>query len=315
MLGNAEYVLAELERLRRTKPRGTLQDLLTFWVKMEYESTGSSRADERQLMRKLGQGSLSHHDLKTSPPCKDATLRILSMEHDGSVFRASLTPTDIFNTAGDSGVGNVDLSRAAVETAAYLTDRTSQELVEEVKGTINEAITREILNFLLGVGNADRPLLDAWMRGGTIRGVHLGLSLESDILAAGAPAPIFLEPVAEGLSCTCLTPPYTEVANAVGAVAGVVSHREEIIIRRQPDESYRAFASDGRYDFGNLVSATEAASKKARELASQATRRAGAGEMRLDERSEDFVFSGPEGDAVVFERKITARAFGRPRLG
>ena len=314
LLGKAGYVSAELERLRQIKPRGTLQDLLTFWVKMDYKSSDPSRSDERQLMERLEQGPLSHYDLKTSPPCDDATLRILSMEHDGSVFRASLTPTDIFNTSGDSKVGNVGLSEAAVETAALITGRTSGELVEEVKQAIKEAVTREVLTFLLGAGRAEKPLLDAWRRGRTIRGVHLSLSLQSDILAAGAPASIFLEPVAQGLSCACVTPPYTEVANAVGAVAGRVSHREEIIIRRQADESYRAFASDGCYDFSSLASASEAASRKARELASEIARKAGAGEIKIDERSEDFTFSGPEGEAMVFERKITVRAFGRPRI-
>jgi N-methylhydantoinase A/oxoprolinase/acetone carboxylase beta subunit len=314
LLGNAEYVVAELERLRQIKPRGTLQDLLTFWVKMDYKSSDPSRPDESKLMERLEQGPLSHYDLKTSPPCDDATLRILSMEHDGSVFRASLTPTDIFNTAGDSKVGNVGLSEAAVETAALITGRTSRELVEEVKQAIKEAVTREVLTFLLGAGRAEKPLLDAWRRGRTIRGVHLSLNLESDILAAGAPASLFLEPVAQGLSCACVTPPYTDVANAVGAVAGRVSHREEVIIRRQTDESYRAFASDGRYDFSSLVSATEVASKKACELASEIARRAGAGEIKIDERSEDFTFSGPEGEAMVFERKIIVRAFGRPRI-
>ena len=315
LLGDAAYVSAELERLRQTKPRGTLQDLLTFWVKMDYGSTGPSRPDERRLMDRLEQGPLSHFDLKTSPPCDDATLRVLSMEHDGSVFRASLTPTDIFNSAGDCEVGNVELSRAAVETAAFITGRTAEELVEEVKLSIEEAVTREVLTFLLGAGRAERPLLDAWRRGETIRGVQLNLSLQSDILAAGAPASLFLEPVAEDLSCACLTPPFTEVANAVGAVAGVVSHREEVIIRRQQDESYRAFASDGRYDFPSLASATEAAGKKARELASEIARQAGAGEIKIDERSEDFTFSGPDGEAIVFERKIIVRAFGRPRIG
>jgi N-methylhydantoinase A/oxoprolinase/acetone carboxylase beta subunit len=315
LLGNAPYVSAELERLRQAKPRGTLQDLLTFWVGMDYGSTAPSRPDERKLMDRLEQGPLSHFELKTSPPCDDATLRILSMEHDGSVFRASLTPTDIFNTAGDSEVGNVGLSKAVVETAAFITGRTPEELVAEVKQSIEEAVIREVLTFLLGVGRAEKTLLDAWRRGKTIRGVQLSLSLQSDILAAGAPASLFLEPVAEDLSCSCLTPPHTEVANAVGAVAGVVSHREEIIIRRQQDESYRAFASDGRYDYPSLSSATEAASEKACELATDIARQAGADEIKIDERSDDFTFSDSAGESVVFERKIIARAFGRPRIG
>ena len=152
------------------------------------------------------------------------------------------------------------------------------------------------------------------MQGGLTRGVNMDLRLEAAILAAGAPAALFLAPVAAYLSCECVVPPYMEVANAVGAVAGVVSHREEIIVRRQPDETYRVFASDGRYDFPDLTLATEAASSKASRLATEAARLAGAGELELDGHVEDFTFADPGGATPVMERKVTVRAFGRPRL-
>ncbi len=141
----------------------------------------------------------------------------------------------------------------------------------------------------------------------------MDLSLEAPILAAGAPAALFLSPVASFLSCECVVPPHMEVANAVGAVAGVVSHREEVILRRQPDETYRAFAPDGRYDFPDLASATASAVKKATALAVEEARRAGAGEIELDEHVDDFTIADPAGNPAVLERKVTVRAYGRPQ--
>jgi N-methylhydantoinase A/oxoprolinase/acetone carboxylase beta subunit len=160
----------------------------------------------------------------------------------------------------------------------------------------------------------DKTLLEKWMRGGSTRGIRLGLKLDAPILAAGAPAALFLAPVASFLSCECVVPPHAEVANAVGAVAGVVSHREEVILRRQPDETYRAFASDGRYDHPDLAAASESAVKKATALALEEARRAGAGEIELDERMEDFTVSDSSGNPTVLERKVTIRAYGRPRM-
>ena len=125
------------------------------------------------------------------------------------------------------------------------------------------------------------------------------MGLESVILAAGAPAALFLAPVAEYLSCECVIPPHMEVANAVGAVAGVVSHREEVTIRRRPDESYRSFASDGRYDFPDLETATRASMEKASTLAAGEARKAGAGEIEQDEHVEDFSISDAEGNPTV----------------
>jgi len=45
-----------------------------------------------------------------------------------------------------------------------------------------------------------------------------------------------------------------------------------------------------------------------------AARLAGAGELDLDENVLDFTVSNPSGADFVYERKVTVRAFGRPRL-
>ena len=238
----------------------------------------------------------------------------MRMEHQGKGLRATLTPTDIFNAGGESEVGDVSLSRAAVEAAAALVRISTGDLIAKVKERARAVIAREVLVFLLGMEGKEKALLDMWMRGDFARGVNLDLALEAPILAAGAPAALFLSPVASFLSGDCVIPPFMEVANAVGAVAGVVSHREEVIVRRQPDETYRAFVSDGRYDFQDLDSATTAAEEKASVLAKEAARAAGAGELELDHSREDFSISNQDGSEMVLERKIIVRAFGRPRM-
>lgn len=312
LLGAEEYVLAELARIDASRSRWSVRDMMSFWIR-----TGDAEpceAAEAELSSRLENGPLSHLELKSADLNPDASLRIMSMEHRGAVMRSSLTPTDIFNAAGESQVGNAFLSRAAVDTAARLAGTSRDELIRKVKDMARATIARQVLVFLLGLEEKDKDLLDMWMNGAATRGLKLDLSLQAPILAAGAPAALFLAPLASFLSGECVIPPCMEVANAVGAVAGVVSHREEVLIRRQPDESYRAFASDGRYDHADLRSATAAAREKASALAKHAARSAGAGELEIDRREEDFTITDPGGTPLVLERKIAVRAFGRPRM-
>ncbi len=314
MLRDAAYVTAELEKAKGSRSRWSVPDMLSFWFKTGEKEMKTSTPADREIASRLESGPLSHLDLKTSDYDPGISLSLLNMEREGSVFRASLTPTDIFNVSGESEVGDVALSFAVVEAAAHIVGISTGELVEKVKAAARERIARQVLAFLLGVEGKDQTLLEKWLRGGVDRGVRLQLGLESAILAAGAPAALFLAPVAAYLSCECVIPPHMEVANAVGAVAGVVSHREEVTIRRRPDESYRSFASDGRYDFPDLEAATRAAREKASLLAEGEARRAGAGEIELDVHVEDFSISDAEGNPTVLERKVTVRAFGRPRI-
>ncbi len=314
LLPGGESVLEDLERIRTSRSRWSVPDMMTFWVAAGGGMAAACDAAGEEVARRLERGPLSHLEIKSSDLDPDISLRLMNLEHQGSVYRASLTPTDVFNAAGESAVGNAALSRAAVGAAAGLLGIAPEELIRKVKEAARETIARQVLVFLLGMENRDKTLLDRWMRGGATRGVHLDLELKAPILAAGAPAALFLVPVASSLGGECVVPPCMEVANAVGAVAGTVSHREEVILRRQPDESYRGFASDGRYDFDDLAQATEAARRKASDLALEAARLAGADEIELDEHVEDFTVSDPAGSALVLERKVTVRAFGRPRL-
>lgn len=316
MLNDAGYVLDELEKAGRSGSRRSVADLLTFWLRSgDGAPDESAEAAARELTSRLEKGPLSHLELKTADLHPDASLRLLTLEHRGAVSRSSLTPTDVFNASGECEVGDASLSRAAVETAAALMGVPSNELIRRVKEAARDAIARQVLVFLLGLERRDESLLERWMRGGGERGVRLDLRLEVPILAAGAPAALFLAPVASFLGCECVVPPHMEVANAVGAVAGVVSRREQIILRRQADESYLAFTSDGRYSFQDLDTATRAAVEKASYLASRSALRAGAAEVELSERSEDFTVCDAAGSPAVLERRVTVRAFGRPRMG
>ncbi len=313
MLPGAEGVAETLEALPGSGLLGRAHELMSFWTVPPGKKI-SAEAEGNGWVQRAVQAPLSYLGLKEEEIEPDALKTVHRLEQGEELLLAALTPTDIFNYTGETAVGDIELSRRAVETAAALLKMDPAELAAMVKEDCREIIVHELLAHLLGVNGGGKGLLDAWSRGDSVQGVRLCLNLETDILAVGAPAGVFLLPVAERLGCGCVTPPFMEVANAVGAVAGVVSHTEEVIIRRRIDGHYTAHASDGRYDFDELVEATALARSKASELASAIARATGAGEVELHEHIDEFTATSHWDQPVVLERTVRVRAVGRPRL-
>ena len=312
MLPDSPYVMEVLRGLAAQKLVGPIHELLSFWTASSAERQLEEGMDDYYILQRARQGSLSYIELKNDAR-EDTLPRVRRLEQEGLLLLSALTPTDVFNATGDISFGDVNLSTLAVETNAALYGLSKGEFVAKVKDECREIILANVLSHLLGTGDGERSLLEAWSSGSSVQGVRLSLRLENDILAVGAPAEVFLIPVAERLGCSCVAPAFMEVANAVGAVAGVVSHSEEIIIRRRQDGSYRAYASDGRYDYQDLEAATEMARGKAAKLASEIARSTGAGHIELSEQIEEFT-TGAWRQMVVLERRVRVRAFGRPRL-
>ncbi len=314
MLPNAARVADALRELPGAGLLGRTHELLSFWTVTPGKSSPAG-AEGNGWVKRAARAPLSYLELKSDEAEPDSLRDMHRLEQSEELLLAALTPTDIFNYTGETDVGDRSLSRLAVETAAALLKLEPAELVERVREDCREIIVRELLSHLLGVRNGNRGLLDAWSHGRVVQGVRLRLRLENDILAVGAPAGVFLRPVAERLGCGCVTPPYMEVANAVGAVAGVVSHTEEVIIRRRIDGCYTAHASDGRYDFEDLNGATQLARSKAADLATAIARATGAGEVELHEHTDEFTATSHWDQSLVLERTVRVRAVGRPRLG
>jgi N-methylhydantoinase A/oxoprolinase/acetone carboxylase beta subunit len=309
MLPGPQYAMENLQTLTARKPPSPIHELLSFW---KVSSTAGEEAFDESISRLAGEGVFSYNEL-VNEAANDVLARVRRLEQEGLLSLSALTPTDVFNAAGDFSFGDVALSTVAVEAAAALYGLSRGELIAKIKNACREARTDNLLCHLLATGDGESSLLKSWGSGRSIQGIRLSLRLENDILAVGAPAAVFLRPVAERLGCFCVEPAFMEVANAVGAVAGMVSHSEEVIIRRRQDGGYSTHASDGKYDYQDLEAATEMARIKAAALASDVARSTGAGHIELSEKIEEFT-TGAWKQTVVLERRVKVRAFGRPRL-
>jgi len=137
------------------------------------------------------------------------------------------------------------------------------------------------------------------------------IRLRQPLVGIGAPAAIFLKPVAEALHTDLILPEFHEVANAVGAVAGSVMASEDVLVfpRVSPKgygiTGFYAQTSDGRQLFEAAHEALSYARTFSRDRALEEALRAGADnpQVIMDEQSEGL-------DTC----RIQARAMGNPRL-
>jgi len=60
---------------------------------------------------------LSYRELKQEEAVPDSLMQVHRLEQSEDLLLAALTPTDVFNYAGETAVGDTELSRLAVETA------------------------------------------------------------------------------------------------------------------------------------------------------------------------------------------------------
>ena len=107
------------------------------------------------------------------------------------------------------------------------------------------------------------------------------------------------------------------MANAIGAVAGsVVSRIHVIIVPGDEGTVYRVHLPDEVQVFGTLQPALAYGERRARDLALEAARRAGAEDIRLSIERHDSTapVAGGWGEMLYLQTSVDATAIGRPRL-
>lgn len=237
----------------------------------------------------------------------------------GIIGRSSLTPTDLLHLTGEFDRWDAEAAAVGAEFLAKLNGVGADAFIERVKRWMAERIVAEIVSHISGqpverspyyVGPQD---LGGWLLDESLnrRNPYLAseIRLQMPIIGIGAPAGIFLPPVAELLRTELVLPPHYEVANAVGAVAGsAVVEKEAWILpqlRNLQLAGYFAQVGGERSRFATLDAAITAARQSLTEQAKAEIRQAGVDEPTLDfERLPDGAES----------YRLRVRAVGNPKL-
>lgn len=139
--------------------------------------------------------------------------------------------------------------------------------------------------------------------------VGLTAKLNVPVIGIGAPAQSFYPPIADFMDAEVIVPAHAEVANAVGAVVGVVRQTAQITISPSGGKSVIVHAPQEQKEFDELESAAQWATDIATELARHKAIDAGGVDLQVNvDRRDNTVEEG--GQVTFFESVIVATASG-----
>ncbi len=281
---------------------------------------------EQELVALLRDGPRAVPDiLKELKLLHTAQVGVPDLFRQEIVGRAGLTSTDLMHIDGRYDVWDAEASALAWKVFCQFQFRDPDEVRKEVWTHASEMIVHAILTFLaerpLQLGDRQRSLdgvdsdMARWFFYNSLYRVHphldTSIRLTQPIIGIGAPAGIFLPPVAEALHTELLLPEHHQVANAVGAIAGSVMVEEELLIYPQLSRSglevfgYYVQAHDERFEFEELADALAHARSLSQQRALGAALRSGASnpQVTVEELTDGL-------DTY----RIRAKAMGNPRL-
>lgn len=239
------------------------------------------------------------------------------------VGKAGLTPTDLMHVEGTYTSWDAEAAAVALEVFAHNRWLEAAEVRDQIWHRVNEMALHAIVTFLSGrrlipPGAADQTRDDGigpWFFYNSLYHTHPHLDtqfhLRRPIIGIGAPAGLFLKPVADALHTELILPEYYEVANAVGAIAGTVMVTEEILVYPQLNQTglevlgYYCQTGEGRFEFEELDGALTHARSLSRERALGGALRSGA------DKPQVVVQEFNDG---LDTYRIRAKAMGKPRL-
>lgn len=307
-------VLPTLEKQRRSATTPWLSG--AFAILRHRPPDGSTATNiEGQIIDELSDGPRALRDLL---PTKRHELTLNGLVRQGLVVRSGFTPTDAAHVLGLHTGFDEDAARAGADLLALTQDRRGAVVADSAEAvaetTIGELRARTV-EAVLGIalhsdefeaGAEHHPLTKAGLS--SHRGhVAIDVRLDTLLIGLGASAPTYYPEVAERLGARVFLPEHAGVANAVGAIVGMIKIERSTTITRRKNGMY-VVSGDAFDDLDKAAAA-------ARQLLSEATlalaERAGATMPTLAvDRNDNTV--NVNGQELFVDSTITVSATGRP---
>jgi N-methylhydantoinase A/oxoprolinase/acetone carboxylase beta subunit len=284
---------------------------------------------ELELWEALEAGPLALSDILQGPAGQRALKRLIDR---GLVALSSFTPSDAAHALGLQRSWSVEAAELGARLWLRRLDALGGEKLKEIepfcRRVVEQAVRQSVeavlgtaLDQSLGIAPANlgalgRLVMERMADGSAAASplVSLEMNLKRPLVAIGAPAATYYPEIARRLGTRLVVPPHAEVCNAVGAVAGGVLQRVDLLITQPSEGRFRVHLPDGIADFNRLDAAAERAQEAAVEQAQRLAREAGAAEPEVSVEREDSTVRGADGTTLFIETRIRATAFGRPRL-
>ncbi len=134
--------------------------------------------------------------------------------------------------------------------------------------------------------------------------------LTTPVVGIGAPAASFYPPISNFLDVEVVVPEHAEVANAVGAIVGVVKQSVQITITPVSGKRVMVHAPDEQREFDTLEPAAHWACEVAKQAAIDKAETAGGSDIKVRVDRKDNIVEH-QGQSTFFESTILAIATGR----
>ncbi len=299
-------------------------------------SDTSLSSNEQTILAKLANGPTTFDDILENSRSKSAVNRLLKAKR---IAVAAFTPSDASHVVGGYDVWDGEAAKKAAQI--FANRRNNKGLVvaespEEISQRVINRLKRRSAEVILDtafvtdaseniatstkatssktakelINASQHPLIEAALsKKYNIIDLSLGISLP--VIGLGASATTYYPDVGDILNTKAVIPEHAEVANAIGAVVGLVRSTVKLNVSTPAKNTFRVHASQETTDFSHLVDALSYAETVASNKAKEHAEKAGAGDIEVQVSRVDKkpVIGGKE---LFLESEITAVAFGRP---
>jgi N-methylhydantoinase A/oxoprolinase/acetone carboxylase beta subunit len=259
-----------------------------------------------QSLRKLAQSS-------------GAQRAIAALRKKGLIQYSCFTPSDAAHVLGLQSNWSAPAAVLAAKLNARFrdmkapTDERVQQFCQAVWNKTVALTARVVLEAAFGESIQAEEIFKTICEGDTQRGlVRVSLTPSVPLVAVGGPVRVYYSEVARRLGCDVVFAPHCDVANAVGAAAGMVAHSVTVTVDGDGNGAFRVVGAGDTAVFGSGVQALENATARAEQAALTLATGNGALNPRVTISVEKSYLPEAQNDEGLLHARIVAEAVGRP---
>ena len=289
--------------------------LLPFGAKGNADVAGLSPR-EADLFALISERPQSYRKLASSSGAQRA---VVTLRKKGLIQFSAFTPSDAAHVLGMQENWSKEAAIVAGKLLSRFRDMkmpTDERLEDFCRMIWNRTVSdtaRAILQASFDRPIADSPLLNAVCDGISQLGlVKVSLTPTVPIVAVGGPVQVYYPEVGRRLGAEIVFTPHCDVANAVGAAAGLVAHRIEVHVEGDGNGVFRVLGAGQVEIISSGAMALNMAIRKAEEGAMALAIANGAYEPRILTSVEKHHLPEASSDEGLLSAIVSAEAIGRP---
>jgi N-methylhydantoinase A/oxoprolinase/acetone carboxylase beta subunit len=318
------YILDELNNLWTLREINSplVQPTEFFRLMRECKDNDLTGTEERMLAA-LKDGPRSRRQIaELIDVCDPSLVPVERMETSGVIQQSTLTLTDIMHVLGLYTVWNREASEIGLRIFAHKADTDTDTFAARCFETFSNKMTMQLLHRVLRHrqstlpdfpnGPVNRELLRLLCTDTHTLGLSIQTHCDNPLVAIGAPAQVLAQAAAKKLGAQLIVPEHAEVANAVGAISGVLTMQLEGSVL--PIEyGFAAYTPEECQPFNTLEEAREWLHTEMAKLLEERIQEANIEGFALERTMLTNNQLGTLTTGMVFlEYKLRAIAVGRP---